>query len=244
MLLRVLLVLWAAAAVGAQTNTLAGAARYKLYCAGCHGLQGLGGRGPDLVSGRWTHGGSDDDLARVLSKGVPGEGMPSFESQFDEAGIRELVAFLRSLASTGTAVKPVGHPGRGREIYWGGAGCSRCHMIGGRGGRTGPDLTRIGAQRSLAHLRESLVKPSADIPDGYRGVRATPRGGRPVIGILRNEDNFTVQLFDTNERYHSFRRADVERLEELSESLMPPTTLPSDDLEDLIAYLDTLRGKL
>jgi putative heme-binding domain-containing protein len=180
----------------------------------------------------------------VIAKGVPGEAMPSFERQFDESEIRELVAFLRSLASTGTAVKPAGHPGRGREIYSGEAGCSRCHMIGGRGGRTGPDLTRIGAQRSLAHLRESLAKPSADIPDAYRGVRATPRGGRPVIGIPRNEDNFTVQIFDTNEKYHSFRRDTLERLEDLSESLMPPTTLPSDDIEDLIAYLDTLRGKL
>jgi putative heme-binding domain-containing protein len=170
--------------------------------------------------------------------------MPSFENQFEEGAIREVVAFLRSLASSASAVKPVGNPQRGRELYWGSAACSQCHMIGGRGGRTGPDLTRIGAQRSLANLRESLVKPSADIPDGYRGVRATPRGGGPVIGIPRNEDNFTVQIFDTNEKYHSFRRDTLERLEDLSESLMPPTTLPSDDIEDLIAYLDTLRGKL
>ena len=227
-----------------QADATPAAARYKLYCASCHGLKGLGGRGPDLVSGRWTHGSTDDDLARVISKGVPGGAMPSFDNQFDDQEIRQLVAFLRSLgASSGPPSKPTGNPDHGRDLYWGQAACSQCHMIQGRGGRLGPDLTRIGAQRSLAHLRESLVKPSADIPDGYRGLRATPRGGRPVTGIPRNEDNFTVQLFDTNEKYYSFRRDALDRLEELPDSLMPPTTLPASDLDDLVAYLDSLRGK-
>jgi cytochrome c oxidase cbb3-type subunit 3 len=221
-----------------------GAAHYKLQCASCHGLKGLGGRGPDLVSGRWTHGSADEDLARVISKGVSGGGMPSFGEDFDEQQLRQLVAFIRSLgASSGPPVQPAGNPDHGREVYWGGAACSQCHMIQGRGGRLGPDLTRIGSQRSLGHLRESLAKPSADIADSYQAVRVTPRGARPVTGIRRNEDNFTIQLFDTNEKYYSFRRDALERLEELKDSLMPPTTLPASDLDDLVAYLDSLRGK-
>jgi cytochrome c oxidase cbb3-type subunit III len=217
-----------------------GAANYKLHCASCHGLKGLGGRGPDLVSGRWTHGSTDEDLTRVITKGVSGGGMPSFSGEFDEEQIRELVAFVRSLgASSGPRVRPTGNPDHGRELY-GQAACSQCHMIQGRGGRLGPDLTRIGSQRSLGHLRESLVKPSADIADSYQAVRVTPRGARPVTGIRRNEDNFTIQVFDTNEKYHSFRRDSLDRLEELKDSLMPPTT---SGLDDLVAYLDSLRGK-
>jgi len=245
MLLRTLLLtpLLAAAALP-QSDVAAGATRYKLYCAGCHGLKGLGGRGPDLISGRWTHGSTDDDLARVISKGVPGGGMPSFGDQFDNPEIRQLVAFLRSLgASSGPSAPPTGNPDHGREVYWGRGACSQCHMIQGRGGRLGPELTRIGAQRSLTHLRESLAKPSADLADGYEAVRVTPRGSRPITGIRRNEDNFTLQVFDTNEKYHSFRRDALERLEELKDSLMPPTTLPASDLDDLVAYLDSLRGK-
>ena len=233
-----------AAVACAQSGVAAGGARYKLYCASCHGLKGLGGRGPDLVSGRWTHGSGDDEIARVIAKGVSGAGMPSFAGQFDEPEIQQLVAFVRSLgASSSPPAKPAGNPDRGRELFWGTSGCGQCHSIAGRGGRLGPDLTRIGAQRSLTHLKESLVKPSADLAEGYQGVRAAPRGGRPVTGIRRNQDNFTVQIFDTNEKYHSFRRDDLDRLEELSDSLMPPTTLPPSELDDLVAYMDTLRGK-
>lgn len=244
MLLRALLLVPLALGVARPQADLAAAARYKLYCAGCHGLKGLGGRGPDLASGRWTHGSTDDDIARIISKGVPGGGMPPFAEQFDDPEIRQLVAFLRSLgASAGPSARPTGNADRGRELYWGQAACSQCHMIQGRGGRLGPDLTRIGAQRSLANLRQSLEKPSADIADGYQAVRVTPGGGRPLTGIRRNEDNFTVQVFDTNEKYHSFRRDALDRLEELPDSLMPPTALAATGLDDLVAYLDTLRGK-
>ena len=244
MLLRALVLIPVLAMAVRPQSDAAGAANYKLHCASCHGLKGLGGRGPDLVSGRWTHGSADEDLTRVIAKGVSGGAMPSFGGDFDEQQIRQLVAFIRSLgASSGPPFQPAGNRDHGRELYWGQAACSQCHTIQGRGGRLGPDLTRIGSQRSLSHLRESLAKPSADIAGRYQAVRVTPRGARPVIGIRSNEDNFTLQVFDTNEKYHSFRRDSLDRLEELKDSLMPPATLPVSDLDDLVAYLDSLRGK-
>ena len=227
----------------AQSDVAAGADVFRLTCAECHGKRGLGGRGPDLVSGRWTHGGSDAEISNTISKGVSGAGMPAFEKELEPAEIGQLVAFIRSLASGAGAMKVTGNAERGREIYWGKGACAGCHMIEARGGRLGPDLTRIGAQRSIASLKESIVSPSAQIADGYQGVRAAPRGGSPVTGIRRNEDNFTIQVFDTSEKYYSFRKADLERFEELAESLMPAGALTSAEADDLVAYLDTLRGK-
>ena len=221
----------------------AGAARFRIYCSECHGRQGRGGRGPDLASGRWTHGGTDEDIARIIAKGLPGAGMPAFGDQWDQNDIRELVAFIRSLAAGAGTIQVTGNPESGRQIYWGKGACSGCHMIAGRGGRLGPDLTRMGAQRSLAGLKESIVNPSADIADGYQGVRATPRGGRVITGIKKNEDNFTIQIFDTGEKYHSFQKSDLASLEELRDSLMPRPQLSPAEVDDLVAYLDTLRGK-
>ncbi len=233
----------AAVSAAAQTQPGLGSTSvvYHRACAVCHGRNGHGGRGPDLVSGRWSHGSTDADLARVIADGVPGSDMPAFGARFNEQEIMKLVAFVRSLASGGGDLKIAGNAARGREIYWGTGGCSTCHMVAGRGGTLGPDLTRIGAQRSPASLRESIASPSSSIATGYQGVRVT-HGGRTVTGIRRNEDNFTIQVYD-GERHHSFQKAEIERLEVLADSLMPPTALSPGEIDDVVAYLDTLRGK-
>src|SRR5262249_15136850 len=202
---------------------------------------GHGGRGPDLVSGRWNHGSTDADLARVIAEGVPGSDMPAFQPRFNEQEIMKLVAFVRSLASGGGDLKITGNAERGREVYWGRGGCGACHMVAGQGGTLGPDLTRIGAQRSPVSLRESIATPSSSIATGYQGVRVT-RGGRTVTGIRRNEDNFSIQVYD-GERYHSFQKSEIDRLEVLSDSLMPAAALAPGEIDDVVAYLDTLRGR-
>ncbi len=214
---------------------------YHRACAVCHGRDGHGGRGPDLVSGRWSHGSSDADLARAIANGVPGSDMPAFGGRFDEEQITKLVAFVRSLSAGGGSVEVTGNAERGRETYWGRGACSQCHMVAGRGGTLGPDLARIGEQRSPASLRESIVSPSARIVTGYQGVRVT-QAGRSITGIRKNEDNFTIQVYD-GERHHSFQKSAIDLLEVLRESLMPPSSLTPAEVDDVVAYLDTLRGK-
>ncbi|HZS51009.1 MAG TPA: c-type cytochrome [Bryobacterales bacterium] len=209
-------------------------------CAVCHGLNGNGGRGPDLVSGRWSHGSTDADLARVITNGVPGTDMPAFGQRFNQEEITKLVAFVRSLSAGGGNLKITGNAERGQEIYWGKGACSSCHMVNGQGGTLGPELSRIGAQRSPASLKESIVSPSAAIVTGYQTVKVT-QGGRTITGIRKNEDNYSIQVFDGNE-YHSFDKSKIDRLEEPPESLMPASNLSASEVDDLVAYLDTLRA--
>ena len=128
--MRVVLLLLSAAALpaAAQPDLAAGGARYRLYCASCHGQKGHGGRAPELVSSRWTHGGSDDEIARTVAKGITGTGMAGFGDQFDESDVRELVAFIRSLAAAAPSTAPKGNAARGRDLYWGQGNCASCHM--------------------------------------------------------------------------------------------------------------------
>ncbi len=239
-----LVFLMAVLPLAAQSSDVTeGAFTFRVYCSECHGREGRGARGPDLASGRFTHGDSDAEMTRTISKGVPGTGMPSFGEDLPDVAVRQLVAFVQSLHSGAGTVRITGNADRGRETFWGKGACGSCHMVAGRGGRLGPELTRVGARRSLAYIKDSIVKPSADIAEGYQGVRVVPRGGRPITGIRRNEDNFTIQIFDTSEKYHSFRKAGLERVEELPDSLMPPSSLAPAEVDDVIAYLDTLRGK-
>ena len=238
-----LFLLVAALPLAAQSDTELGGFTYRTYCSGCHGLKGQGVRGPDLARGNFTHGDSAEEMARSIANGIPGTAMPGFSAYLNEEAIRQIVAFVKSLNRGAGGAVVTGDAQRGNALFWGQGACGSCHVVNGRGGRLGPELTRIGAMRSLAFLKESMVKPSADIPDGYKGMRVVPRGGRPVTGAIKNEDDFTVQLLDTSERYHSFQKASLERFEELEASLMPPSALSPAEIDDVVAYLDTLRGK-
>jgi putative heme-binding domain-containing protein len=228
----------------AQTKADLGivSARFNNSCAVCHGMNGRGGRGgPDLVSGKWKHGGKDADLARVISQGVPGTEMPAFSIRHTPEQISALVAYIRSLASPSDAIEISGNVDKGRQIFWGKGGCSSCHMVTGRGGVLGPDLTDVGSQRSLATLKESIVSPSATIASGFKGVLVT-KNGRTVKGVRKDEDNFTVQVFD-GERHFSFQKSEATRVEQMKESLMPPSSLTAAEVNDVVVYLGTLGGK-
>src|ERR1700751_4811506 len=64
-----------------------GASLFRGNCSPCHGLNARGGgRGPDLTSGRWTHGSTDDAIFRTISQGVPGTDMPA--NGFEDSEVR------------------------------------------------------------------------------------------------------------------------------------------------------------
>src|SRR4029453_14478789 len=78
-----------------QQSVNEGARLFAQNCSACHGDNAKGGRGPDLTSGQWEHGGSDDEIVRNTINGIPGTQMPA--TPLSEAEARKIVAFLRSL---------------------------------------------------------------------------------------------------------------------------------------------------
>jgi cytochrome c oxidase cbb3-type subunit III len=239
-----ILLLCSATAWGQSELDLAdGKTTFRSNCGFCHGLTGGGGRGPALASGRFLHGSTDEDLKNVILNGVPGTTMPAFEFEKDELG--RLIVFIRSLSGSGVKAEPVaGDAGKGREVY-ARSGCAGCHRIGMEGSVFGPELTRIGAGRSAEYIRESLLNPSADIPDDYNGVTVVTRDGKRITGIRINEDTFSVQLRDASQNFRMFQKDEVKQVTHETKSLMPAySSLDKDDLQNLLAYLDSLRGDL
>ena len=60
-----------------------------------------------------------------------------------------------------------------------------------------------------------------------------------------NEDTFTIQLRDAANKLYSFRKSELEHVEkQLGKSLMPSfvNRLTGSELNDLVAYLSSLRG--
>jgi cytochrome c oxidase cbb3-type subunit III len=237
-----------------DTNPLAGNARaieqgrvmFRGRCAACHGIDAKGYRGSDLTTGEWTHGGSDRQLFQTIGKGVPGTEMPG-NGNMSEDEVWMVIAYLRTLSATG-ATPDRGDAKRGEQIFWAKdkGNCSQCHMIDGRGGRLGPELSRIGASRSVAALEREIRRPGEFIPVGFETVTVVTREGRKIRGTRKNEDTFSIQIMTGNEEILSLWKRDLTEVTPDPQSLMPvygPERLPDTDLFDVVRYLKTLKGR-
>lgn len=241
---------------GDPSAAKAGEPLFRSNCSPCHGLNARGGgRGPDLTSGRWVHGSSDSDIFRTITSGVPGTQMPA--NSFDDSETWEIVAYLRSLAPS-SRPQSSGDAAKGEKLFTVRYGCSACHMVRGKGGLLGPDLSRVGASRSLSYLIDSIRDPDKDLSDAmldpnnhyglplvYDTVTVTLKSGESLTGVASNEDTFSIQLLDTSQHLHLFQKSALKSVRHERKSLMPAYSeamIGAADLQDLLAYLETLRG--
>lgn len=222
---------------------------FRVFCAFCHGFDARGGfRGPDLTWGRSPRSETDAALMETILEGVPGTEMPANDLSEEEAW--GVVAYLRSLGA-GAAEPVPGNPEAGRKVFFEESNCSLCHMVNGRGGRLGPDLSRIGARRPARFLAEKILNPNRSLsPEtafwrvpSYEKVIVLRGDGRRITGALRNEDSFTLQLMDLSEQLHLLAKKDLREIKHERESLMAPYEgqLSDEQLQDLVAYLASLR---
>ena len=229
---------------GASTSrdVAAGQQIFDAQCAWCHGNGGDGGTGPNL-HGRLRHATTFDSIVDIITSGIPGTDMPSFRAPLTERNIRLTAAYVQSLSRSSARPGP-GNTQRGATLYQAN-GCASCHIVDGRGGILGPELTSIGGRRGPAYLRDAIVKPAAAHPPGYLVVRAVTNAGAEVRGIRVNEDVFWIHVRDGSGTVHTLQKSDLARVDrELEGTLMPSyeSRLQPAEVDDLVAYLATLRG--
>ena len=228
---------------GETRDAVAGKKLFELNCAVCHGIEGRGGgRGPNLNRVRLEHAPDDAALKSLIEDGIPPE-MPEAVGDMSEKEVANVVAYVRSLGTIPAEPVP-GDAARGARVYAKG-GCASCHIVAGEGTGFGPELTEVGARRSAEYLRECLVKPSANLPEGFLWVEATA-AGETVRGIRVNEDTFSIQIKDSSGGYHSLRKQELKELRKLRRETPMPSyeqIFSAAELQDLVAYLASLRGK-
>jgi len=236
----------------AQTRLGAASARdlaagkriFDAQCAWCHGTDGTGGTGPNLQRATLRHASTDAALVRIVRSGIPGTEMPNLEISITDRMAWQTAAYVRSLGRAAAARVP-GDPARGAAIYQK-TGCASCHVVEGSGGVVGPDLTGIGALRGPEYLRQSLTEPAAAHPPGYLVVRAVASDGKDVRGILVNEDVFWIIVRDAAGAVHTLEKTDSLKVTREPEGTLMPSyvsRLAPGELDDLVAYLATLRGQ-
>lgn len=220
----------------------AGGRLYLANCTGCHGPEGDGVAGINFSQGKFRRGASDDDLIRIIVRGIPGTPMPP--SGIADNQVATIVAYLRSMTA-GNGEAAGGDAARGRTLVEGKGQCLTCHSIGVNGMHAGPALSDIGAMRRSADLMRSLVDPSAEVRPENRTIRLVLRDGRTIAGRFLNQDTFSFQVIDATDKMMSIDRSTIRESSILTTSPMPSfkDKMSAQELADLVAYLSSLKGR-
>ncbi|HEV3512624.1 MAG TPA: c-type cytochrome [Candidatus Sulfotelmatobacter sp.] len=254
----------------AQKNPLAGEAKaakageyeFRINCALCHGLGAKGGgRGPDLTRAVKKHTHNDAEMFQVISNGIPGTAMPANGTNGQGVGmtdreIWQIITYIRSQEVKAPA-RPLGNAAHGKELFYGDANCSLCHMVEGKGGRLGPDLSGVGGSRTREAIIDSVRNPSRrlawglteatkEFPQEYETATVVTADGKQIKGVTLNEDSFTVQIMDMGEHIHLLEKDKLKSFQKSRESMMPkynPDILSDKDLGDIVAYLLSVGAK-
>ena len=224
-------------------------------CAICHGEDAHGGdKGPALDTGQFRHGAGDADLFSTITRGVPGTSMPA--NNFPPDQVWAIITFLRSKV-VAARTPAGGDRGSGEKYFWSEGKCGTCHMVNGQGAVLGPDLSRIGATRTLQYLTTKIRDPNQEITTGLHEPNAdyvvpisnsavtvvTARGQR-ITGVPKNEDTFSIQMIGSDNEIHLFLKKDLNEVIHDKKSLMPAYSdkeLSDAQLKDLLAYLAGLQ---
>jgi putative heme-binding domain-containing protein len=240
----------------------AGEYEFRINCALCHGLGAHGGgRGPDLTRAVKKHTHSDAEMFQVISNGIPGTAMPANGTNGQGVGMTEkeiwqIIAYIRHQEVKAPA-GATGNAAHGKTLFYGDANCSLCHMVEGKGGRVGPDLTAVGGSRTGAAIIDSVRNPSRrlawglseatkEFPQEYESVTVVTADGKEIKGVTLNEDSFSVQIMDTSEQIHLFEKDKLRSFQRTRQSTMPvygADLLSDKDLADIVAYLISVGEK-
>ncbi|HEY1263224.1 MAG TPA: c-type cytochrome [Terriglobales bacterium] len=238
--------LWAATLVFAQapaSDQSAGRTTFEAVCASCHGLNGKGGeRAPDIATKPEIVRLSDNDTLKILRQGKAQSGMPGFGG-LGEAKLTALLTYLRLLQGKQSSAVATGNVGDGKEYFNVKGGCAQCHMVQGVGGFAGPDLSDYGTSHSADDIRAAILSPEKR--PGFRKalVKATTSEGHEISGLVRNEDNFSIQLQGLDGTFYLLDKSRLSHLTFETEPLMSSdygSRLSGEELDQLVAYLASL----
>lgn len=225
------------------TGDMPGKREFQQTCGFCHGPDGRGASGPDLIrSSLVSHDVNGNLIGPVIRNGRPDKGMPAF--QLSDAQIRDIADFLHAEAQLASSVAQrvpteyplekllVGNAEAGKTYFNGKGRCAECHSPTG-------DLAHIATKYKPIDLQTRIAFPSGTDPS----ITVTERSGKTMTGVQVYSDEFTVSLRDRNGWIHSWKRNAVKL--EVHDPLAAHVALliayTDKNIHDLFAYLETLK---
>jgi mono/diheme cytochrome c family protein len=223
-------------------------------CSFCHGPDGSGKTGPDLLRSALVNHDEDGKQIGVVVHSGRGNGkMPPFPSLTDSE-ISDLAAFLhyrtRAVVARFSYVIQglvTGDPKAGQAYFNGAGKCNTCHSLTG-------DLAGIATRYAPPDLQHHFIAGDDD-DDNPLPVPATVTlpSGESVSGTLVHLDEFNVALRDSSGQYRSWSRESSSRESGSRDGIKVEThdrlaahhellrKLTDADMHNLLAYLETLK---
>ncbi len=124
------------------------------------------------------------------------------------------------------------------------ATCAQCHVLGGKGGRVGPELAEVFKRHkddTLAVLRE-IIDPSHKIDPKYASHSVLTVDGQVYSGVIVAEDEKTISLLSSPDQPTPtvIKRSEIDEMIQSSKSIMPTALLDQftqDEIFELLAYI-------
>jgi cytochrome c oxidase cbb3-type subunit III len=219
---------------------------FESACGVCHGLDGRGGpHAPGIAGNPEVQSLCDRALAEVIANGKPAKGMPSFGFLGDRE-IQTIVGYIRVLGN-GLPKAAKGDPLQGEKLFFGKAGCSTCHTVAGKGGFIASDLSSFSETHGADEIRKAILTPSQVL--GLRGqlISVETGDGSRFSGVIRNEDNFSLQLLSVDGAFHLLMKKEIRKLTREPGSLMPSDygeRMTAKEIEDVTSYLAAVASSI
>jgi quinoprotein glucose dehydrogenase len=193
-----------------------------------------------------------EQMQRLIDGKLPAEVKLELVTAVEKMGSPELSQLLASYEANKDKNNPVevyseaiygGDADKGMRLfrYSNSTQCVRCHMVGTRGNRVGPELTTIARRLKPEQMLEAMIAPAARIAPGFGRVTLVLKNGDRIEGAFDSETEENVTI--TSEKTQTIPRSDIAKMEFNGISPMPPMGqgLSKAELRDLVAYLSTLK---
>lgn len=218
---------------------------FERQCARCHGFDARGSDetgAPDLTASL-RYAVSEQAMFDVIRDGIDGTSMLPVPAEVPDATVWQLVAYMGSLRIDPNSVTLAGDRAVGEQLFYGKGDCDSCHMVYGRGGRSGPDLSFVGEGKAPTDLLAALIDPDAEVAPRWWRLQITDADGVQREGFRMSEDSFTIRLIDNDTNLWFIPRDQIQSYARNETSSMPAYAdlLDDQELDDLVAYLFWLR---
>ena len=226
-----------------STSVSAGKAQFQRTCGFCHGPDGRGANGPDLIrSPLVSHDVNGNLIGPVVHNGRPEKGMPAF--QLSDTEIGNIAGFLHAQVNIAASVARripseyplekllVGNAEAGKAFFNGQGDCKSCHS-------PHRDFAHLASKYKPFDLQTRIVYPSGAAPS----LVITDSSGQTFTGEQVYADEFLVSLRDKNGWLHTWKRssAQIKMNDPLAGHVKLLKTYTDRDIHDLFAYLETLK---
>ena len=144
------------------------------------------------------------------------------------------------------AAENAGDAARGQKLFAdeNGIGCAKCHAVGGKSSKLGPDLLGVGLKYPRRELIRSVLEPSNRILTDYDLTVVLTSSGKVYQGIVTGVSPKQLDLVDAEGKTVSIPADDIEEKQPSPLSPMPnglADGMSLQDFSDIIAYLQSLK---